>query len=108
MDGQPLPAARVEFEPTGPGRSSMAYTDNSGRYELNFNRSQRGALRGDHFVRISTYSKGDADSGWPAKPETVPSRYNSKSELTAVVENKKNIIDFQLESTGPVDSRPPE
>ena len=59
--GEPLKNATVSFEPqagsdqeiVGPGSSGQ--TDDSGRYKLTTFRGERGAVVGQHKVRISTY-----------------------------------------------------
>ena len=63
LDGEPLPEARVAFEPMstsggdplaiGPG--SYGETDATGRYELVSIDDDPGAVVGTHRVRISTY-----------------------------------------------------
>ncbi|MBN2295894.1 MAG: carboxypeptidase regulatory-like domain-containing protein [Pirellulales bacterium] len=88
LDGQPLSDARVIFEPVN-GRRSMAITDESGRYELNYLRETMGARLGKHIVRI-TQADGDPQR------EPVPVRYNRDSTLSAEVKPGKNVIDFPL------------
>jgi len=46
LDGSPLGGAKVIFTPVDGGRSSMAVTDGSGRYELEFSPRVQGALGG--------------------------------------------------------------
>jgi hypothetical protein len=92
LDGVPLPAALVVFTPQSPGRSAMATTDTTGRYELAYLRDIAGANVGSHTVRITT-----AGDGRGAK-EILPPRYHVKTELSAVVEAGSNTLDFSLES----------
>ncbi len=104
MDGVPLPGALVTFQSTSDkgGRPSNAETDEQGRYELLFSPSKNGALLGEHIVTIST-----ARDVWDeeaqlerTEPERVPPKYNSETELTALVEKEGSQVDFQLESGG--------
>lgn len=104
LNGEPLPAARVRFQPESGGAPSAAVTDETGRYELRLSRSRLGAVTGDHLVEISTFRKAnpDADPPRPAAPERLPHRYNLASELKATVQPGGNTIDFSLEATGKI------
>jgi hypothetical protein len=101
LNGQPLPGALIQFEPLAGGSPSGGYTDESGQYSLTYNREVQGAEIGEHRVLIRTKDLGnpDSDPPRPKKAESVPARYNTKSELTAKVEAGKNQIDFPLEGT---------
>lgn len=104
MDGKPLPNAMVTFTPVEGGRPAAARTNESGQYELIYDRDSGGALIGEHVVRITTYSevvKDDGDSV-DIHPETVPERYNVNSELKATVESGSNEYNFDLTSGGEV------
>jgi hypothetical protein len=97
MDGKPLPNAMVFFQPIGDsgGVGSTAKTDSDGRYKLEASTPipTTGALVGKHRVTIgsvpSTLSNpNDSDAANPggkAAPklakDTIPERYNTKSEL---------------------------
>ena len=112
MDGSPLAGAEVTFQPTFEGGSpSSAITDASGRYELKFTMKEKGALPGEHIVRITMAEEEDADEGGVAgagttgeegdeepSDERIPARYNTESELKRTVEKKSNTFDFPLES----------
>lgn len=93
LDGQPLSGAQVQFAPPT-GRPSTGETDASGSYNLRFTADEPGAIVGSHTVRINTAVDGRDDPS----TERVPARYNSKTELTAQVEEGKNEIDFDLQS----------
>jgi len=99
LDGTPLPAAHVVFQPQGPGSPSSGITDENGHYELLYALDREGAMVGRHTVRITTYAQGRADeNGEPTfTPERVPPRYNSQSELVREVESGSNTFDFPLE-----------
>lgn len=105
MDGAPLPDASVVFVPEN-GRPAGATTDSSGHYVLTFTEGREGAMLGKNKVRISTQrdpSETPDGDPIPAKPETIPMRYNANTELEFTVEaGKKNIADFALESGGEV------
>jgi hypothetical protein len=92
MDGQPVPYAQLSFEPEGPGRAATGRADENGEYALEYSPTAAGALVGPVIVRISTLT---ADH-----PETIPPKYNTKSELKRQVESGSNTIDFELESGG--------
>ena len=83
LDGQPLPNARVVFQPSGENASpSIGETDDKGAFELAFNRRCKGALPGQHVVRITTAGVISDESGKETiVEEKVPPRYNDQSEL---------------------------
>lgn len=101
LDGQPLPDARVTFQPRQ-GAPSLGVTDASGRYELRYTRDRAGAVVGEHAVSISTFRAGrpDADPPVERRPERVPPRYNRQTELNATVDRGANQIDFSLDGSG--------
>lgn len=89
LDGQPLPDARVAFEPIAPpgemlaGFGSYSKTDAEGRYTLSTIDEQSGAVVGRHRVTISTAVTpprgNNADDVQPAG-EKVPARYHDGRE----------------------------
>lgn len=97
MDDKPLSAVTVIFSPQQ-GRSSMAMTDETGRYELNYLWNTRGAKLGRHTISVSTISEDDFGTGGTAVRETIPEKYNTKSTLTADVQSGENLIDIPLVS----------
>ncbi len=102
LDGQPLPKAIVTFTPLD-GRSSVATSDDSGRYVLQYTTNQWGAERGQHQVTITTrVDKVTGEDGavlQAGRKELLPARYHEKTELTAEVKRGRNTIDFDLTST---------
>jgi hypothetical protein len=92
MDGQPVPHAQLSFEPEGPGRAATGLADAKGEYKLDYSPTAEGALVGPVIVRISTLTA--------VSPETIPPKYNTKSELKRKVESGSNEINFELESGG--------
>ncbi|MGY8770819.1 MAG: carboxypeptidase regulatory-like domain-containing protein [Pirellulales bacterium] len=101
LDGSPLPSARIQFQPDG-GSPSSGLTDSSGKYKLKYTRSTMGAEPGNHSVSISTFNEGDSDAEPPvaSSPETVPTKYNSDTELTAEVVKGPNTHNFDLKTEG--------
>lgn len=98
MDGTPLPNVNVGFElqsATG-GRPSIARTDESGNYTLNYNETTQGALIGTHKVTVSTPQEAPDPSGRFKDP--IPAKYNTKSELTKEVKAGSNVINLELTS----------
>lgn len=103
LDGKPLPEAFVFFRHADGGRISEAFTDESGKYTLNFSSDASGAMVGPNTVRISTFIEAvREDSGaivkGTNKKELVPKRYNKESELTAEVKSGSNTFNFDLKS----------
>ena len=103
MDGQPLANAAVVFVPEN-GRPAGARTNAQGEYELTFTEGRRGAMPGNHKVRITTLSDpGIDDDGQLTKgsPETVPLQFNGATTLTfEVVASKANVANFDITSEG--------
>jgi hypothetical protein len=102
MDGKPLADAFVVFKPLTGARLAAAKTDKLGKYELVITRTSKGARIGQHVVEISTYDELMGEDATEVTPETVPARYNTKSELTANVKAGDNVINFALESGGEI------
>src|SRR5262245_387993 len=103
MDGQPVPDANVTFDGANPGETvSVGRTDASGKYEIYYSRGHKGATIGEHVVRISTYGETGDDDNPQFRKETVPARYNAKSELKADVKRGANKLDFELKSGGEI------
>lgn len=98
LQGKPLADATVCFQPES-GRPSYGKTNQAGEYKLNFMGKEWGALVGNHQVAITTEDRIEnqetGESRW--QPEILPPKYNSQTELTAVVEPGENVIDFTLD-----------
>jgi hypothetical protein len=102
MDGQPVADAAISFEGTKPGEPpSLGKTDSSGNYELYYSRGHKGATIGEHVVYITTY-QGPTDENPQPKKETIPAKYNGKSELKATVNRGQNKLNFDLKSGGEI------
>ena len=107
LDGEPVAGASVRFSPKteGQGHPGSARTDAKGFYQLStaLGKDNAGTTPGDYLVAIS---KVEVDpNAPPPKPgfseqtrSLIPVRYaqTSTSELTATVENKPNVINFEL------------
>ncbi len=103
MDGEPVPNARVIFDPAGGGRLSAGVTSDDGRYDLTYIEHRRGALPGNHKVRITTFVEADKDSSDPeiqtGRPETIPPEYNAQTTLEVEVPEQRTVeLNFELES----------
>jgi hypothetical protein len=103
MDGQPVPNATVTFDGAKEGEPvSLGRTDATGKYELYYSRNHKGATVGEHAVRVSTHDETGDDDNRQVQKETIPSRYNVKSELKANVKRGTNKHDFELKSGGEI------
>ena len=98
LNGEPLKDATVQFQPTAEeGSASSGRTDAEGRYELMFTFDQRGAMPGEHTVRITTAETYFEDDGKEReREERVPPKYNRQTTLKETVKPGKNTIDFDL------------
>lgn len=99
LDGKPFAAAEVTFEPKA-GRASHGRTDDSGRFELRYTREEMGAVVGPHTVRILSLTEVTLPDGrFETRPQIVPPRYNTASELRReVATGANNVFDFDLSS----------
>jgi hypothetical protein len=110
LDGRPLAAARVEFNPAAVQSAarkrgdqlsgSFAITDEEGYYELTYGAGFEGAVRGEHSVKISTRNVDPDVPG--ASQERVPAIYNVRTRLKFKVEEGENIADFELSNSAEI------
>jgi hypothetical protein len=107
MDGEPLANALVAFLPdTKPGAkpspTSRGETDKDGRYWLTSSEDKPGAVVGMSKVRIETKKStggSEGEGGVTLARETVPEKYNARTELTfEVPEEGTDAADFDLKS----------
>src|SRR5262245_38496945 len=96
LDGAPLKAASVSFQPKDGGRPSFGVTNEQGKYVLEYSLNELGAKVGACTVRITTLAASDDGSTKHAK-ELVPKRY-FREPIEVQVEPKKNVIDIALTS----------
>jgi hypothetical protein len=120
MDGKPLPNVAVTFMPAGEGGTASGKTDANGKYELS-HANGKGAPVGKNKVSVTTVQQTEAavdmsqipsDSPEYAKSmgasqnynvtftETIPAKYNVKTELQFDVKSGSQVIDLKLESGG--------
>ena len=103
MDGKPVSDAMISFEPTTPGKSAaLGKTDADGNYELYYSRGHKGAPVGENVVKITTFGETGDENNRQIRNETVPTKYNVKSELKADVARGANKFNFDLKSGGEV------
>lgn len=107
LDGAPLPGVTITFSPND-GRPAMGQTDVEGSYKLTYIRDTPGCKVGRSRVQIGNTEEsvvtefleleGDDLIQNPrrAKSKRIPSRYNTKSQLEAVVQPGQNTFDFSL------------
>lgn len=102
LDGAPLGEALVQFQPES-GRTSSGTTDSTGKYELDYTGTLKGAKIGQHTVSITTFKapEGNLETKEAQKQipkEKVPAQYNKDTTLTAEVKAGENTINFDLQS----------
>jgi hypothetical protein len=102
LDDKPLADAKVVFEDSEL-RQATGTTDDSGNYTLMYDSNTPGATPGPKTVRITLVNVqeeggGAAEGAVPAK-ETIPARYNIRSELKADVSSSAKVFSFDLKST---------
>lgn len=99
LDGVPVPAAKVYFQPAQ-GRPSFGSTNSDGIYELMYVADVRGAVIGTHEVKISTYDVLEIPETGSRNvvKEILPDIYHAKSNLKADVKPGTNEIAFELKS----------
>lgn len=96
LDGQPVSGAIVDFAPAS-GRPSTGITDDLGRFELDYSDTEKGAILGQHTVRISTHRYVAQEDGSTTEiQETIPAKFNTESTLSATVEAGENDLSFDL------------
>ena len=105
LNGTPLSDAYVTFQPIGdkdhvnPGPGSFGKTDAEGRYTLRTAGNQgRGAVKGRHKVTIrkGRPKNPGVNEDYTQYRETLPERYNSKTELEYEVKAATDDADFDL------------
>jgi hypothetical protein len=97
-NGLPVIGAKVYFSPVEGGRTSEGVTQGDGSYELVYLRDEKGAIIGEHKVRITTYEPPiDLDGGGKegGRPEEIPPKYSSGEERRTVNAGSQ-VIDFEV------------
>ncbi|MFI4876126.1 MAG: carboxypeptidase regulatory-like domain-containing protein [Blastopirellula sp. JB062] len=95
LDSKPLEGATVHFQPKS-GRPSYGITNALGEYDMGYSLERSGVTLGDHVVIIRTVLEDD--NGKVTRREMLPKKYHDQTTLSAVVEDKANVIDFDLQS----------
>jgi hypothetical protein len=104
LDGQPVKQGMIQFQPEGPGVSTAGAAGiTDGSYSL---AKSEGLEPGKYTVMITSTPPPSAPppGGMPGDPvappkETIPARYNAKTELSAdVTKEGPNTFDFPLKS----------
>lgn len=104
LDGLPVADAMVEFTPIQEGRPSSGRSDSSGYYSLQFTTSTKGAIIGEHTVKLSTFQQGfdyggaEGFENVTSRAEEIPAKY-AREPLRATVKQGSNTIDLTLESS---------
>jgi hypothetical protein len=99
LDGQPVKGALLEFVPQHPGGSTAwGGTDESGRYEMLFGQSRKGAVVGRSLVRITSDDRVSIGGEAYERTEVFPPKYNTQSEQYVDVVDGENVFDFKCES----------
>lgn len=98
LNGQPLGNAKVVFEPEevrekARRRASSATTKADGSYRLYYNPKAAGATSGKHKVTIFKLPGASEEA---SDTQSIPAKYNEKTELTADVTEGDNTINFDL------------
>lgn len=92
LNGRPLAAVVVEFQPEG-GSPAIGVTDDEGAFQLQYSKHQWGAPIGQHVVKIDY----DVDGKHARKAlPPLPSIYNSQSTLKREVVDGENSFEFDL------------
>lgn len=92
VDGKPTEGIAVLFSQIG-FRQSRGITNSEGFYELRYIKDAKGAVVGEHKVKLDYFTVEDGE-----KKKSLPEKYNRKTELTRKVESGKNEINFELTS----------
>lgn len=96
FDGKPASGIQVSFMPADGGRPSTATTDSSGKYELIFSPTEKGALVGAHEVSIAAAEPEvgtESTGGESLQSAGIPAEYR-QSKKTVEVKAGRNTIDL--------------
>ena len=90
LDGVPMPGVTLLFENSEAG-PFQAITGAAGEYS--FKSEETSPSLGKYLVRITASARAEAAD---SESQTLPARYNSKTELVVDVLSGQNAIDFPL------------
>ena len=102
LDGKPLPAGKIQFEPIGTANAPMAVGEiQDGQYSIE---QAGGPSPGKYRVVISSrtppkIAEGTEPGGTPRpEPETIPKKYNIQSKLEVdIATDGSTSLDFPLD-----------
>lgn len=103
IDGQPLAKGEISLRPLEKGPAAAGRIEN-GRFELN---ERKGPLPGPYAVTIESYQETGKMIALVDSPgtkvneilQTIPSRYNDRTELRVEVQNGgDNFFEFELQT----------
>jgi hypothetical protein len=99
--GKAVPNGTINFIPDGPGPSATGELQKDGTFTLKTYTAGDGAVAGKHkVVVVALADQKDAlpEARSPTPPAIVPNKFTSPatSTLTADVQAKDNVIDFDL------------
>jgi hypothetical protein len=107
LDGKPLAGATVNFTPVGEGGgAAVGATDDSGRYELFYGGSAKGAMPGSYVATVNKEVEVEMDDMGNVLSEgeqlPIPEKYMSAetSPLKFEVTQGSNEINLELKSGG--------
>jgi hypothetical protein len=89
VNGQPVEGITVMFQPDN-GRPSLGTTNADGYYELRYTADLRGAVVGNHTVRVF-WSEDFAAGKTP-----IPPQYDAQSQLKFEVKRGSNKFDIDI------------
>lgn len=95
LDGKPLPAATITFQPIADSPdantkvgASVGISDAAGKYEMFYVKDVRGAVVGKHFIQVRAQNE--------VGMEAVPPKYNANSQLGTEVKAGSNEYNITL------------
>ncbi len=103
FQGQPLDQGHLLFVPAVSGTTEAGATIEQGAFDIP---QANGLVPGSYQVKVFSYDQSGAkvqNADIPGDPgnvqfkERIPTRYNTKTELTAEVKSGRNHFDFKLE-----------
>lgn len=93
-NGQPLADAVVEFTPEAGGATSTSVTDSEGYFELVYSDGRKGAVSGQHRVRV-TESMASAGEGGQTEIK-ISAKPPEETVQMVVVKDKDAFFEFTL------------
>jgi hypothetical protein len=112
FDGAPVDGGSITFTPEGGSGTPGSAVITAGKYSIGADKKM---APGKYKVEIIWNKKtgktipntNDPGTTVDETKQVIPSKYNSKTELTAEVKPGANTFNFELKAGGPVDSGKP-